>query len=155
MLGRHQITNAATAISIAETLRDFDLKISMRIFRLVWKTAQHKGRLEFSGNYLFDGAHNAGGAKALREFLDEFIHQPVILVFGAMRDKDLSEIAEILFPKAARLILTKPDNLRSLEPEELLNFVPDGFDKRNWSSLKRSKKPYKSPLLRRSKESSA
>jgi len=46
-----------------------------------------------------------------------------------MRDKDLSQIAEILFPKAEFLIFTKPDNPRSMETAELLKFVPKDFDK--------------------------
>ena len=131
MRGRHQLTNASTAISLAETLRAFDLKISKANILSGLETANHKGRLEFWGNYLFDGAHNAGGAKALREFLDEFVKQPVTMVFGAMRDKDLSEIAEILFPKAASLILTVPDNPRSMEPEEISKFIPKDFNRDN------------------------
>ena len=51
------------------------------------------------------------------------------MIFGAMRDKDLTEIAELLFLKADKLILTKPDNPRSMETAELLKFVPQNFDK--------------------------
>ncbi|HEY8562978.1 MAG TPA: cyanophycin synthetase [Pyrinomonadaceae bacterium] len=131
MQGRYQIVNAATAISIAETLRGCGLRISKEDIRSGLELARHKGRLEFYQGVLFDGAHNAGGARALRQYLDEFIEQPVVMVFGAMRDKDLSEIAEILFPKAAFLILTKPDNPRSTEPEEILEFLPHDFDRRN------------------------
>ena len=51
--------------------------------------------------------------------------QPAMtIIFGAMRDKNLSEIAEILFPKAEKLILTKPDNPRSMETAEIAKFVP-------------------------------
>ena len=124
LAGKHQVVNALTAVNIAEALREFGFQIEKEDIWLGLEKARHKGRLEFYQNYLFDGAHNASGAKALREFLDEFIDQPITLVFGAMRDKDLSEIAEILFPKAASLILTKPDNPRSMEIEELLKFVP-------------------------------
>jgi dihydrofolate synthase / folylpolyglutamate synthase len=131
MNGRHQISNAATAIAIAETLRELNFKIDKEAIRSGLENARHPGRLEFWGNFLFDGAHNAGGAKALREFLDEFIERPITLIFGAMRDKDLAEIAEILFPKAAGLILTKPDNPRSMETAELSKFVPKGFDRKN------------------------
>ena len=48
-----------------------------------------------------------------------------------MQDKDLTEIAEILFPKTAKLILTKPENPRSMPPEELMKFVPAGFAPEN------------------------
>ncbi len=131
LYGRYQFENAATAIAIAETLKDFNFNISQNSIIGGLETAKHKGRLEFYDNFLFDGAHNIAGAGALKEFLDEFINQPITLVFGAMRDKDLSEIAAILFPKAKTLILTKPNNERSMETSELLKIVPTAFDQKN------------------------
>ncbi len=131
LAGRHQFTNAALAISVAETLREKDFEISTDEIFIGLENTEHKGRLEFYENFLFDGAHNVAGAKALRDYLEEFIHQPVTMVFGAMRDKDLSEIAEILFPKAEKLILTEPENERSVETSELLKFVPQNFDREN------------------------
>ncbi|MGI8788653.1 MAG: bifunctional folylpolyglutamate synthase/dihydrofolate synthase [Pyrinomonadaceae bacterium] len=121
--GRHQIENAVVAILLAETLQnDFPIIKTENIVEGL-ENAAHKGRLEFYKNILFDGAHNVGGAKALREFLDEFITSPITMIFGAMRDKDLSGVAEILFPKADRLIFTKANNPRSIEPENLLSFL--------------------------------
>ena len=61
--------------------------------------------------------------KLCENILDEFIKQPITMIFGAMRDKDLTEISEILFPKAENLILTKPDNPRSMEVSELLKIL--------------------------------
>lgn len=42
-----------------------------------------------------------------------------MFVFGAMRDKAIREIAEILFPLADRVIATRADNPRSATPEEI------------------------------------
>lgn len=130
MLGRHQFKNANLAILIAENLSDYGLKVRKENILTGIETAKHRGRLEFWNGFLFDGAHNISGAKALREYLNEFIKQPLTMIFGAMRDKDLTEIAEILFAKAARLILTKPDNPRSMETEDILKFVPTDFQGR-------------------------
>ena len=44
---------------------------------------------------------------------------PVTLVFGAMRDKNLEQMAESLFPVARTLVLTRPDSPRSAAVEEL------------------------------------
>jgi dihydrofolate synthase/folylpolyglutamate synthase len=130
--GRHQLSNARVAIGLAEILRkDFEFKIEKYHIEDGLEDARHRGRLEFYENFLFDGAHNVAGAKALRDYLDEFIKQPVTMLFGAMRDKDLSEIAETLFPKAERLILTKPENERAVETSELLKYVPRNFDRKN------------------------
>jgi dihydrofolate synthase/folylpolyglutamate synthase len=129
MLGRHQITNASLAISAAEGLRNFGFDISPNAITNGLQTARHKGRLEFYNGILFDGAHNVSGAKALKIFFDEFIKQPIILVFGAMKDKDLSEIGKILFPKAEYLIFTMPDHPRSAAITDLIKFVPKNFSR--------------------------
>ncbi len=123
MLGKHQWTNATLAIYIAESLKDFNFKISKDDIERGIQHTRHRGRLEYFHDILFDGAHNISGANALRQYLDEFIKQPITMIFGAMRDKDLSEIADILFPKADILILTKPDNPRSMEILELKDSV--------------------------------
>lgn len=127
--GRHQIVNSQVAISLAEALRARGFPLTRAAIIEGLATAEHPGRLElrrFGGNdFLFDGAHNAAGARALRDFLDEFVHAPVTLVFGAMRDKDLREIAAALFPAARHLVLTRPANPRAAEPEALARLVPD------------------------------
>jgi dihydrofolate synthase/folylpolyglutamate synthase len=43
----------------------------------------------------------------------------LIFVFGAMRDKAIGEIAEILFPLAERVVATHADNPRSASPTEI------------------------------------
>ena len=123
LAGRHQIENARIALTLADILRD-DFPISDARIIAGLETARHPGRLEFSGRFLFDGAHNAGGARALREFLDEFIDRPITLIFGSMDDKDVIEIASIIFPTVDRLILTRPDNSRAMTSQELLKVVP-------------------------------
>jgi len=43
----------------------------------------------------------------------------MVFVFGAMRDKAISEIAEILFPLADTVIAAQADNPRSATPDEI------------------------------------
>jgi dihydrofolate synthase/folylpolyglutamate synthase len=50
------------------------------------------------------------------------------MIFGAMRDKALAEMAAILFTKADELILTKLDNPRAATGEMLMAAVPLNFD---------------------------
>ena len=61
-------------------------------------------------------------------YLDEFVAGPVTLVFGAMRDKDLSEMSNELFPAADRIILTQPKNPRAATIEELATSIPEMID---------------------------
>jgi dihydrofolate synthase/folylpolyglutamate synthase len=69
--------------------------------------------------FLIDGAHNPAGAQSLRTYLEEFAQRPLTLVFGAMRDKQLEDIGEILFPVADVLVLTTVNNPRSATIEML------------------------------------
>ncbi len=122
LVGRHQMENAGIAICLADALRAYFPISPMNIFEGL-ERARHPGRLEFQGRYLFDGAHNAGGAKALRAFLDESPDQPITLIFGAMGDKDVYGIANLLFPRAASVILTEVANSRSMPVDTILKRV--------------------------------
>ncbi len=129
--GNHQRTNAALAINIAETLKEFGVQITKSNIETGLKTAKHKGRLEYSNGILFDGAHNVAGAKALREYLIENVEKPLIMIFGAMGGKNLDEISTILFPLAEKIIFTTPENPRAMPAAEIAEFVPNGFDENN------------------------
>ena len=115
--GEHQVDNAAIAIRLAELLRIPKTAIVNGI-----STATHPARLELIPHqpaFLIDGAHNPAGARSLRDYLDEFALRPLTLVFGAMRDKQLEQIGEILFPCADAVVLTEVDNPRSATIEML------------------------------------
>ena len=126
--GRHQLTNAAVAVALAESLAGDGFKITREHIIEGLETAEHAGRLELVGSggraLLLDGAHNPAGAEALRAYLDEFVGGKVTMVFGAMRDKALAEIGSALFPAAERLVLTEPRSPRAASVEELLRAVP-------------------------------
>jgi len=120
--GRHQRDNAAIAIQLAELLRETDFDIPHAAVVRGLETAQHPARLELIQHepaILIDGAHNPAGAESLRAYLEEFARRPLTLVFGAMRDKQLEQIGEILFPLADLLVLATVDNPRSATLETL------------------------------------
>ena len=129
--GAHQLSNAATAIALAETLQSNHPAISLDAIVEGLQTARHAGRLElFEGRsateknlrVLLDGAHNPAGAAALRAYLNEtgsLQNTPITLVFGAMADKQLDQMAATLFPAAARLVLTEPANPRAASVHDL------------------------------------
>ena len=69
---------------------------------------------------ILDVAHNPAGAWALRSALSEhFEDRPLTIIFGAMRDKAVAEMAQILFPLADHVIATHADNPRAATPEEI------------------------------------
>jgi dihydrofolate synthase/folylpolyglutamate synthase len=129
--GRHQAVNAGVAIRLAETLRPRGFHISRDAIIEGIRRTEYAGRLELmegAPSVLFDGAHNQAGAAALHGYLKEFVKSPVTLIFGAMRDKELGKIAELLFPDARRLILTEMENPRAADHSMLRRVVPPGFD---------------------------
>ena len=70
---------------------------------------------------VLDVAHNPAGAWALRSALSEnFAGRELTLVFAAMRDKAIQEIAEVLFPIAEQVVLTHVNNPRAATPAELV-----------------------------------
>jgi len=116
--GEHQIENAATAIAALERLAIPPEAIRQGIAQTVWP-----GRLErvaANPEIILDGAHNPAGARALAAYLDRFYDPArVWLIYGAMRDKAVAEMAAILFPRARRVIVTAPAQARALRPETI------------------------------------
>jgi dihydrofolate synthase/folylpolyglutamate synthase len=126
MRGRHQITNAIVAIHIAEQLRAAGFEIPQPAIVEGLNNAAWPGRLEMirlspsQAPLLLDGAHNADGALALRDFLDErFRSTPITILFGAMADKAIGVMSGILFPAASQVIVTSIDSPRAAEPNAI------------------------------------
>jgi dihydrofolate synthase/folylpolyglutamate synthase len=117
--GRHQIDNARTAILTCRRMNISDDVIRAGLESVAWP-----GRLEFVSrrpDFVLDGAHNPAGAAALASYIREFcMDRPVWLVYGAMRDKAIDEVAQQLFPLATHLIVTAPNFPRALRPEAIL-----------------------------------
>jgi len=119
LAGRHQMENAKAAILASQTLG-----LSTESIRAGLQAVHWPGRLErisHNPDFILDGAHNPAGAAALASYIREFhSHHPVWLVYGAMRDKAVEEVAEQLFPLADKIIATAPDFPRALRPQAIL-----------------------------------
>lgn len=121
LAGEHQIENAITAALALQSLGFSPGGIA---------EARWPGRLEHvspNPDVILDGAHNPAGARALARYLERFYaDRKLWLIYGAMRDKAVEEIAGILFPLAHELILTAPDYSRALRPEALQEIAGRG-----------------------------
>lgn len=116
--GRHQIENARTALRVLEALGARGWPVSPHAAARAMADAAWPGRLEkiaTTPDIYLDGAHNPAAAKVLAAFLAETGWRPV-LIYGAMRDKAVGEMAEILFPHARAAVLTAPAHPRALSP---------------------------------------
>jgi dihydrofolate synthase / folylpolyglutamate synthase len=127
LVGRHQLRNVALALATAVELNQQGFaSITSKSIESGIRETQWPGRFQVIParpgwpELVIDVAHNPAGAWALRSALSErYEDRPLIFVFGAMRDKAISQMAEILFPLADRVIATRPDNPRAASPEEI------------------------------------
>lgn len=120
--GEHQGRNAALAIAVSQELnKNWRALDTDTIVRGI-ESAKWEGRLEALSHkplLLVDGAHNEEGVKALGKYMEEFVPHPRILVFAAMRGKKIEEMADILFPLADKVIVTRFSDPRAASPEEV------------------------------------
>ncbi len=147
--GHHQQRNIALAIAAAVELRNRNgyklspesnqdgYNISNAHIEAGIRNTQWPGRLELltfhSGpQLLLDVAHNPAGAWTLRAAIAQLPEaQPRTLLFSCLRDKDLNEMAQILFPlfdpssgdperRKDHIVFAPIDNPRAAHIEDLL-----------------------------------
>jgi dihydrofolate synthase/folylpolyglutamate synthase len=122
LAGIHQVENSRTAVAALSVLG-----IPSPAIREGIATARWAGRLErvaTEPDIILDGAHNPAGARALADYIRTFFaNQPVRIIYGAMRDKAFEEVTNTLFPLAAEVIVTEPDQPRALSPDAITEFM--------------------------------
>ena len=116
--GRFQLRNALVAASVARLLAETGFFIPDKAIERGIAMVQWPGRLEKLSDeplvYL-DGTHNPAGARELLWFWeDNYRGRRILLVYGAMRDKAVDEIAGLLFPHAEAVVLTEPRQPRAI-----------------------------------------
>jgi dihydrofolate synthase / folylpolyglutamate synthase len=121
--GRFQLENALSAIGVAQIFKKRGASILKETIERGIANAIWPGRIEKlqSGPDLYlDGAHNPSAARELAVFLKENCGgRRVTLLFAAMRDKAVDEIAGILFPLAFEVIITQPRISRAISAAQL------------------------------------
>jgi len=125
--GEHQGRNAAVAIAAASTLSRIWRPLPKRTIIEGIEHARWEGRLEVVSRkplILLDGAHNEAGASSLQKYVRGFLAEPPVVIFGIMKDKSIRRVAGLLFPYAAKVILTSIPLERAAEPAEVLALVP-------------------------------
>jgi len=125
--GRFQLQNALNAVAAARLLQARKFRISNENIERGIAATRWPGRLEklqSRPDIYLDGAHNPGAARELALFLrEDFAGRRIYLIFGAMRDKAVDEIAGALFPLASEVIFTQPGNPRAVSAAQLANIA--------------------------------
>jgi dihydrofolate synthase / folylpolyglutamate synthase len=118
LLGIHQIENAAIAYT---ALKTSGIPISEEAIRQGFAQVKWPARFEVLRReppVVIDSAHNRDSARRLRETLDEYFPKiPVILIFCALEDKDISGMLEELKPRLECVVATRADHPRAPSAE--------------------------------------
>jgi len=121
--GRFQFQNALNAVAAALffQVRGFQISdeaITRGIAETVWPGRLEK--LQSAPDVYLDGAHNPGAARELAHFLEvNFSGRKIFLLYAALRDKAVDEVAGLLFPHAAEVIFTAPNTSRAISAAQL------------------------------------
>ena len=142
--GRHQVSNAVTALAASEYLfhKDYEKNnarkaIDKKLDEMNVKSAQQggiirtcwPGRLEvLKKEPLFyrDGAHNPDGAKKLAAFLQKyFTNKKIIYIMGVLKDKEYKKMLRYLMPMANEVYVFKPKIERGLSAQILADTIKE------------------------------
>jgi dihydrofolate synthase / folylpolyglutamate synthase len=121
--GRFQTQNAQNAVAAARVLQTRGYRIpadaiTEGIANTVWPGRLEK--LQSNPDVYLDGAHNPSAALELATFLEQnFAGRKIWLLYAALRDKAVDEVAGLLFPRAEEVILTAPRTPRAVSPAQL------------------------------------
>jgi len=117
--GRHQIDNAALALSGMLALRSKGWKIDLNAALAGLEAAQWPGRLEWlDEGLIIDGAHNPNGVKALAAYVKAHLSgRKTTLVIGMMRDKHIDACAEVFASFADAAVATRVDYSRAADAD--------------------------------------
>jgi len=123
--GKYQKYNAAlAALTISKTFHFDDEKKYLDGISNVYFNTGLQGRYEYyhkNPTIIFDSAHNTEGITSfLSEFQNEAGHyKRKVLIFGAMRDKAIAEMLQLLSKYFDEIMLTEIQYERAAKPAEL------------------------------------
>jgi dihydrofolate synthase / folylpolyglutamate synthase len=123
LAGRFQLQNAINAVAAARALSARGYRIAESAIEQGIATAIWPGRLEKLQSHpdiYVDGAHNPGAARELAAFWEEnFAGRKIFVVYGALRDKAVDEVAGVLLPYAIEVVFTEPHTSRAISASQL------------------------------------
>jgi dihydrofolate synthase/folylpolyglutamate synthase len=123
LAGRFQLQNAINGVAAARALSARGWRIPEHAMEQGIAAAIWPGRLEklqSRPDLYVDGAHNPGAARELAAFWEEnFAGRKIFLLYGALRDKAVDEIAGVLFPRAAEVVFSEPRTSRAISAAQL------------------------------------
>ena len=127
LLGEHQLYNADAVLHTVIALRKRGLSLPTDAVRQGLAEAFFPARLEVLGRkpvILLDGAHNPGGAAALKKAVTDLLpDRNRTAVVGMLADKDVSSVLKLMTPLFKSMVTVTPDNPRAMNNRELAELI--------------------------------
>jgi dihydrofolate synthase/folylpolyglutamate synthase len=127
--GEHQAINCGLAIAMLDTLKAGGYKIDDAKAAEGLKEIKMPGRMEIVHNdprILIDAAHNAASIKALISAIGQHIpYDSMIMIFGCGNDKDVRGMLQQLQYGADKVIFTRSNSLKAMNPQELADIYTE------------------------------
>ena len=125
LTGEHQMENAATAVAVAEALKDLGARIPPESIAAGLAQVNWPGRLQILRRkpcLVVDGAHNADSAGRLARSLENYFNfERLFIIFGASSDKNIPGIVAELASLPATFIVTRSRHPRAVAPDKLID----------------------------------
>ncbi|MBU0687434.1 MAG: bifunctional folylpolyglutamate synthase/dihydrofolate synthase [Candidatus Margulisbacteria bacterium] len=145
----YQTKNLAIVKSCVKVLNQLAFEIPGRAIKSGMKKTFWPGRYQVLSQkplVILDGAHNPAGARALSIALNQqSIPQPAVLIFGAIKNKDVDSMLKYLSPTFEVMFITDFNYPDALSPKKLVSLA----------AIKKPTTIFSSPLLalRKAKQS--
>jgi dihydrofolate synthase/folylpolyglutamate synthase len=126
--GSFQLSNARLASAAALVLQQTGWPISNDAIATGLANSTWPARFEVLHNQrcpvIIDGAHNESAMQQLRQsLLANYPDRRIIFVIGSSADKDLDRMMATIMPLAYSTILTRADQARAADPEQLYQYA--------------------------------
>lgn len=127
LLGKHQLYNAAVALSAIDVLIGKGWKISEEAVLQGMQEVKWPGRFEVISReplLIIDGGHNPQGIEALAENIKEYLPgRKVIAITGVLADKDYGRMYQPVLSHISEFICITPSSPRRLEAAKLAEYL--------------------------------
>ena len=124
LLGSHQVENAVTAYI---ALKTSGLEISDGAVRKGFAEVKWPARFQVARReppVILDSAHNQDSFEKLNQTLERYFSDRMLyLIFGASEDKNIPGMFAEIAPRVKRLIVTRANHPRALEPEKIIELA--------------------------------
>jgi len=129
LIGLHQQINTATALAVIEVLKQKGFAVELKHITDGLEKVQLSARWEIVHHVpliIIDGAHNQSGISAFKQSICRYLAgRRIIGIMGALRDKDVKDMIQVLNNVFAHVVTITPKNPRAMQAQLLAQYWMD------------------------------